>query len=508
MRLIMIDKNGLDAIKAKFSDYIGQRGQIVYILLIFIYSLIGGMLVVSQGYMPGDDALRHSAKVISGKDWGDVLLLNDYNVGDVHQGWHSFLEMVNDAFSMNSTEALVTFSVLFLFVSASFIPALFVKRREVWILAVALFAIISPEYLRRILIGRPLVFSMTTLAVMLLTWRLFREKHTHWVYWSALIALLSFGIWIHPSWYLYALPIFAFVLARQFRAGIKLGVCVAVGAVAASLLSGDPVNFFQQQFYIMQNVAASHYDTTQLASELQPRIVNTVLFLCVVILVVFRHIQKRNMACLSTDPVFTLMIVCALLGQLVARFWIDWGMVAALVWIACELTEVFEKWIDRQPLKAFTCVCFTFIFSFVSLTANFKGRWTHALKVSYPDLAKTEENKLSWFPGDGGVVYSDDMRVFYGMFYSNPHANWKYVLGFEPSFMPKEDLEIFRDIQWGEFHHLLYNPWITKMRPQDRLILTHEPSPFKPYYTQLEWEYLSRKHWVGRLKQPGAKAME
>ena len=31
--------------------------------------------ILSEGYLPGDDALRHAAKVVSGKPWSEILVM-------------------------------------------------------------------------------------------------------------------------------------------------------------------------------------------------------------------------------------------------------------------------------------------------------------------------------------------------------------------------------------------------------------------------------------------------
>ncbi|MFO7821544.1 MAG: hypothetical protein R6V56_05765, partial [Lentisphaeria bacterium] len=32
--------------------------------------------IISYGYLPSDDALRHCAKAVSGKSWSEILVLN------------------------------------------------------------------------------------------------------------------------------------------------------------------------------------------------------------------------------------------------------------------------------------------------------------------------------------------------------------------------------------------------------------------------------------------------
>ena len=61
------------------------------------------------------------------------------------------------------------------------------------------------------------------------------------------------------------------------------------------------------------------------------------------------------------------------------------------------------------------------------------------------------------------------MRFFFNTFYKNPQADWRYILGFEPALMLPEDLKVYRAIQRGGRAVETYEPWIKKMRPEDRL---------------------------------------
>ena len=37
--------------------------------------LLSCFKIISYGYLPVDDALRHAAKVVSGKDWHEIVVL-------------------------------------------------------------------------------------------------------------------------------------------------------------------------------------------------------------------------------------------------------------------------------------------------------------------------------------------------------------------------------------------------------------------------------------------------
>src|SRR5487761_2077308 len=73
--------------------------------------------IISYGYLPGDDALRHAAKAVSGKSWSDILVLNDTYKIDHEFGWNLLLEKIRRWTDWNA-EALVIFSVVALFLLA------------------------------------------------------------------------------------------------------------------------------------------------------------------------------------------------------------------------------------------------------------------------------------------------------------------------------------------------------------------------------------------------------
>ena len=63
------------------------------------------------------------------------------------------------------------------------------------------------------------------------------------------------------------------------------------------------------------------------------------------------------------------------------------------------------------------------------------------------DLSFTRPGLAAWMPEPGGIVYSPSLDVFFRTFYANPRADWRYLLGFEPGIMPREDRRILREIQ-------------------------------------------------------------
>jgi hypothetical protein len=200
-----------------------------------------------------------------------------------------------------------------------------------------------------------------------------------------------------------------------------------------------------------------------------------------------------NIKVIST-PIFIFAVVSWVLGFVVSRVWYDWGMPAICVWMALEFEDFLKNSTDSLSLKrvwltlAIACVLF------ISISSDHGGRWTQSMSVQYLSLENPDNKK--WLPEEGGIVYNDDMTVFYQTFYANPHANWRYILGFEPSMMPLDDLAIYRKIQWNYGSDPSFEPWVKKMRPEDRLILRR---PAKPLIKELEWASTASGIWIGRL---------
>jgi len=144
--------------------------------------------------------------------------------------------------------------------------------------------------------------------------------------------------------------------------------------------------------------------------------------------------------------------------------------------------------------------------AFLSCTSDINGRFTWNLTNEYLTAEKNPE-LTEWLPEKDGIIYSADMRVFNDTFYKNPTAPWRYVLGFEPALMRPDDLQVLRKVQWNFGDVRAYDPWVKKMRLQDRLVIRastlHAPGP--PNIPELEWKYAVTDLWVGRLpRKPGS----
>ena len=95
-----------------FRRYVPLAAWAIVILLLLVIPL----KVISYGYLPGDDALRHAAKAVSGKTWPEILVLGPAFHFDPNWGWHWLLEKIHLSTNWDA-ERLVVFSVLTLFFS-------------------------------------------------------------------------------------------------------------------------------------------------------------------------------------------------------------------------------------------------------------------------------------------------------------------------------------------------------------------------------------------------------
>ncbi|MGH8023749.1 MAG: hypothetical protein ACRED1_09220, partial [Limisphaerales bacterium] len=86
----------------------------VWVIVVFAVIIIP-LKIIGYGYLPGDDALRHAARAVSGKSWSQILVLNPVYTMDHEFGWNWLLGKVHLATHWNA-EALVIFSVVLLFV--------------------------------------------------------------------------------------------------------------------------------------------------------------------------------------------------------------------------------------------------------------------------------------------------------------------------------------------------------------------------------------------------------
>ena len=441
--------------------------------------------ILAYGYLPIDDSLRHAAKAVSGKAWNEILVVRDDIQTDSHPGWHFLLANLARLAGTNGSEPLVCFSVVFLFFLFFLIPLMLMRRPEAWCLAVLIAACAQPVWIRRLLLGRPLIFSMAELLAIGILWPRLEKDKLDWGAAVFLTLLAALATWIHGSWYLQVLPVGALLAARKWRAGLIVTGCLLVGTGAGLFLTGYPWVFLRQTWLHMVRAVLEPSFQRAVVAEFRPWYPDFQTALAVVCVFLWRKRRRGSLAMsLTENPVLALAVLGWVLGMTVSRFWLDWGLPAATLWMALEFQDELQNRMSKASGKRFVLAGGVLAVLFVTFTANVEERWTSNLGDEHLSLENPEH--AAWLPDPGGIVYSEVIKVFYQTFYSNPRAEWRYMLGFEPTWMPPEELKIFHNIKWNFGESKAFEPWVKKMKPADRLILIRRFDN-APRIPGLEW---------------------
>ena len=505
----------------QFQRYIPLAVWIIVVLtLICIPSKI-----ISYGYLPADDAIRHAAKAVSGKPWQEILVMRpDFKI-DPHPGWHFILHQIYQATNC-STESLVLISIvgLMLLISALVLPRL--RWPETWLASLFAVAILIPRFVNRLLLGRPYLITIIVFLALIFIWFGLQNRRPKWCGLFCSVMLIALAAWIHGSWYQLGLPIAALVLAGQFRSATWYGVCWLVGSFVGCGFTGHPIQFLSQSVHHLFGVFGEYHVDRQLVAELLPSGGDPQMVLFLIAILIWRFLSGTKFSsppeATATDtltpplssrltqslnsPLFLMAIIGWLLGLRVFRFWDDWGLPALMVWLAFELQNQLQKLVAFDSLHRLLITLGLAMGLFLSTTSDLSNRWTANLTNEY--LVQGNPELTGWFPDDHGIFYSADMRFFNETFFKNPTAPWRYVLGFESALMLPEDLDVVRKVQWNYGDVRAYEPWLKKMKPEDRLVLRASwlPNGGPPNIPELEWRYAVKDIWIGRTTNNPAPA--
>lgn len=465
-------------------------------LLVLSAAVLIPFRILGHGYLPVDDALRHAGKAVSGKPWSEILVMRPDMPIDSHPGWHALLSAVHHVTGWG-THALVVFSVVSLFALLSVPAVVLLRRPEAWAVSLLAVAVAEPQLFGRLYFGRPFLVTLAAyVTVLFLLPRLQAERAPRSAM-AVIVAVLATAIWMHPVWYLSLLPVLACGLARWWRAGYRLLGCFLVGVVLAAILTGHPLDFFAQTLQHGRLTVALDAQTETLSMELRPQSGSPLLLLGLLVLVGWRALQGRLTRADLDAPVVWLVGMCWVLGWVSLRFWSDWGIPAVLVFVSLQVDALLaERVPERAPrrllLAAAACgVCV------LALSANVDGRFMPAHRRY---LALFNPAAREALPDPGGILYSDDMGLFFQGIYRLPHAPWRYMVGFEPALMPPQDLALYRAMTDRRNRvPEMYDLWVRRMRPEDRMILETTGLRDPPPIPGLEWHYLPPTYWSGRL---------
>ena len=460
------------------------------VAVVLIIAILIPLPILAEGYLPGDDALRHAAKAVSGKSWDEVLLLRPGLV-DFAPGWHAILTGVHKLTGASAMTVLM-FEVAFLFALFSVGPAFLMRRPEAWLVALSLVALLEVHFMARMTLGRPLILTMAAIVVICLVWRRLDGDRLPRGAFLGVATLIAASSWIHGAWFLWALPVVAFAVTAPWRVTLRLAGATAAGVLVAALLTGNPIRFLWQTTQHVLGIFGSS-GITNFVGELRPYPGAPQLVLLAIAVVIGRKVWRGEPArTLRHDPVFALALLGWALGLRSARFWLDWGMPAFIVWLALEIESL---WIAFGPARqrlayagAAAVACF------LVLSGNANDRWNNPnLDPAYRAMLRPEN--VTTLPDSGGILYSNDKRVFYDLFFLRPDAPWRYSTGFTPELMPPEDLAVYSAAYVGTPDAL--EPWARKLRRQDRLVFKDDRGV--PPWRWLEWRDIGHNVWVGRL---------
>lgn len=472
---------------------ISKKDHVVFVICLLALLYIP-LRVGMYNYMPIDDAKRHVAKVVSGREWPEILVMRDaFKAQDHNAGWHFILNVFHTIGI--EKEGLMFLSWFGLFYALT-ITGLIIYRKQPLAWMGALFCTMLIQQPQRWMTGRPYLLTATILVVLLALWKTpdVKRPKRRLVFTTGLIALAG---WVHGAWYLFAfLPLTLFMSGR-IRCAITAGVAWLGGSVVAGVLTGQPFQYLVLQ--VSQTLASTGFAPLQrlLVSEFLP-VANTFALVVLASLLCLHFFLKLPRSIIYRNPAFWLILTGWTLGTVNGRFWYDWGLIAFLCLTAQILREAwlhYEK--AGQSIYRPTIGVLTLSALVLIITSNIGDRWSNH---DFKDPLRTDDPEhQGWLPEPGGILYSDSMVLYYDTFYANPNAPWRYILGHEPALMPESDLNTLRQIQF--YKHTLehfYNDWVEKMTHKDRLILKQKPYQ-KPNVAGLEWKYVAYNTWSGRL---------
>lgn len=459
--------------------------------------LVIPLKIIGYGYLPTDDALGDAAKAVSGKPWPEIVVMGPSFAIDHHFGWHWLLREIC-LWTHCNTDTLVTVEVAGLFLACCGLALVFLKRPEAWLAALIVFFVWS-GFLQRVFIGRQLVFTLASLMAVFFAWHRLGASPPKWRTILWLTALLTLTFFLHGVWYLWALPVAAFLLAREFRWALLLSASIVLAIFLSAALCGHPVEMISQTVTLALRVEGIHATQNTRVHEMRPAMPDIIALFVLGGLVVLRRLAALDTRPLARTPAFWLALLGLILGCQTWRFWEDWGLPALVVLVTCDFQSFFQQRLAVDSLKRLGLACGLAVTVYVAATNDFQGRWTENLRWSY--LTPDNPDLKGWLPDKNGVIYSGDMTIFFQTFFKNPNADWRYALGFEPSYMPEEDFKVYRDFLVNDGDAATLKPWVDKMRPEDRFV-ARAPRSAPPGIPRLEWNYGVSGIWIGRLPRP------
>ncbi|HZM05802.1 MAG TPA: hypothetical protein VFC44_22610, partial [Candidatus Saccharimonadales bacterium] len=339
--------------------------------------------------------------------------------------------------------------------------------------------------------GRPYLLTESLLICVLLAWQKQSDSRPTPLKLALTGIAFAFSAWAHGAWYLWLLLPAAFFLAGRVRDSLYLTACWLGGSFLGACLTGKPFAYLGQALFIARSIQSEHVPARLLVGEFRPSEGEFATLTLLALVYLWRRQWKTPS--LFRSPVVWMIFLGWMLGFKADRFWADWGVPSALVWLALQFDDFMANaWDASAPRRLAVCALIAAPL-FLDSTADLGGRYSASVRETFLD--SEDANLQGWMPSRGGIFYCADMAFFYNTFYKNPSGGWRYMVGFEPALMPEDDLKIYRNIQMNQRAGQAYEGWISKMRPEDRLAVQSAAKPTAP---GLEWHEAGGGWWIAR----------
>lgn len=464
-------------------------------MAVLVAALLICLKIIGYGYLPEDDARRHVARSFANKPYSQIVIMRPEYVVDHSPGWEWLLNVLHRTLGWGE-DTLMSFSISSLLILFLCLPLFWMRRPEAWPAAVLALLVAAPSLMHRLTEARPFLLTESLLLAFLLAWSKDEGKKPSALKLVLTSAGFALSVWMHGSWYLWVLLPMAFVMAQRWRDGLWLTACWGGGVVLGALLTGKPIAFLYENVFMVTVIYHEHLPKWTLVNELQPASGDFAVLLVLLLVWLWRQPELKRCPPLLQQPVFCMIVLNWILGFCAARFWVDWGTPAMLVWVALQFDDAMPAISAPDSAKRlFMCGLILAPLCLLS-TIDLNRRYTSWSGEQFLDAS--EPRLKGWLPEPGGIFYADNTQFFYNTFYKYPQADWRYIVGFEPTLMLPDDLKVYRAIHFSDGSDESYEPWIKKMRPADRLVLTRSIRPNMP---PLEWIHTG-PFWIGRL--PGA----
>ena len=141
---------------------------------------------------------------------------------------------------------------------------------EAWPITLVLVPGVQSPFMGRLMLGPPLLLSMLALVTILFLWQSRSSSPPDKRCCAAMTALITLAVLFHGVWYFWALPLAAFLLARQYRWCAALAACWIAAVILGALLTGRPWDYTIEAWRQAWGAMGLHATQRTLVTELRP----------------------------------------------------------------------------------------------------------------------------------------------------------------------------------------------------------------------------------------------